>query len=464
MKFNLTQRLIISFAFLILICVMIIGVLSNFLLDNQFKKYVMDKQSAQNTEITSQVSKQYDADKNSWNVNTIENIGINALSEGIIVKVKDINGNVVWDATVHNNGLCNQMLEHMAQNMLSRYPNFKGAYVENENDILYNGQVIGKIELGYYGPFYFSDNDLEFINELNKIFIVSGVVSLIFAIFLGMFVSKNIVKPVFKVIDKAQLISKGYYSDRIEDSSNIVEISELVNSINNLAKKLEEQENLRKKLVGDMSHELRTPLASIQGHLEAMIDGVWEPTEERLTSCHEEILRINRMVEDIDRLARLEDENSNLKITETDISKIMKNILNNFQKQIVDKNVSVEFKYTPTKINVDKDKIAQVFVNILSNSIKYTNKNGHIIIDIFEDNNDVVIDIKDDGIGISKEDLPYIFERLYRADKSRSRDTGGSGIGLTIAKRIIDLHKGNIEIVSEKNVGTDVKIILNKIQ
>lgn len=461
MKFSLKQRLILSFCSLIVICVTLIMIFSNVLLDNQFKKYVINKQTEKSNEIVNDIDNQYINDSD-WNYSSIENIGVNALSDGIILKLYNNEDEIVWDATEHNNGMCTQMIEHMARNTLSRHPNFNGGYEEKEFNIIRDNQIVGVVKLGYYGPFYYNDIDLAFINSLNELFFVVALICILFAIFLAVILAKNIEDPITKVIDKTKLVSGGVYHGQVEYNGNIKEISELVNSVNNLTEKLESQENLRKKLTSDMSHELRTPLTSIQGHLEAMIDKVWEPTDERLESCYEEILRINRMVKDIEKLAELENENINLNIEVTDISKLMKNILNNFEKQILDKKIKLNYNPESIKVYIDKDKISQVFINVISNAIKYSNENGIIDVNILDEGNNVCIKIKDNGIGIDKKYLPYIFERLYRADESRCRNTGGSGIGLTITKKLVELHKGTIEIKSEINLGTEVIINLNK--
>jgi hypothetical protein len=121
-------------------------------------------------------------ENNNWKVDSIENLGITALSEGIIIKVKDNNGQTIWDATVHNNGLCSQIIEHMAQNMANKYPYLNGGYVENEYNIISESNIVGTLKIGYYGPFYFTDNDLSFINGINNIIILVGAISLILSL------------------------------------------------------------------------------------------------------------------------------------------------------------------------------------------------------------------------------------------------------------------------------------------
>ena len=463
MKYNLVQKISVSFVLVILICVALISTLSNIFVEKQFKEYIIDKQENKNNDLLYSISQLYKGDKN-WEVNTIENLGVTALDEGMVIKIKDIDGNVIWDATVHNNGLCTQMIEHMGKNMASKYPDLNGGYVEKKYNITRASNIVGTLEIGYYGPYYFNDNDLSFINGINKIILGVGVFSLIISLIVGSIISRRISNPILKVINKAKLVSDGYFGDRINEKSNTKEISQLIKSINDLATSLEKQDKLRKRLTSDVAHELRTPLTSLQGNLEAMIDGIWEPKKEILESCHEEILRITRLVSDLEKLTQYESENLNLNKTEFNLSETIKNAIKNLEKEYNNKQITVNFYEGCKDIFADKDKIMQVILNVLTNAIKYNKLGGNIEIRTIKKENSIDISFKDNGIGISDEDVSHIFERFYRADKSRDRSTGGSGIGLAISKAIIEAHGGNITASSELNKGTEIVItITNKL-
>ena len=195
-------------------------------------------------------------------------------------------------------------------------------------------------------------------------------------------------------------------------------------------------------------------MATLQSHIEAMLDGIWEADTKRLKSLHDDITRLGRMVGDLEKLTRFENERMELDKSEFDISELIRSILVNFEKEYTDKRIGVSIEDKAVKVFADRDKISQVIINLISNAVKYTGEGGHIHLTIGDDANNAVISISDTGIGISREDQPYIFERFYRADTSRSRHTGGSGIGLTIAKTIVDAHKGSINIESEIGKGT----------
>ena len=461
MRNSLRTKLSLSYILCALLLVAVIIFLTNFLLEKQFKNYIIQKQEQMNKETVNLISQQYE-EETGWKGANIENIGVSALTNGLIVKVKDASGRMIWDAMAHNNGICTSMLAHMAQNMSSRYPHFEGGYVEADYPVTYNFKRVGSVSIGYYGPYYFNDNDLAFINTLNKMLISVGIFALLFALVLGSVMARRLSLPISRVIASAGQIAKGYFDDRISDKSNTKEIGQLTSTINNLAETLEKQEVLRKRLSGDVAHELRTPLATLQSHLEAMIDGIWKPDAERLKSCHEEILRINRMVGDLEKLARYESENLILNKTYFDVSRLIQRIMKNFENDFAVKEIETSFSGDVERINADKDKISQVVINLISNALKYTPQGGSVEIRVKGCGTETELVVRDTGMGIPPEDLPHIFERFYRADKSRNRMTGGSGIGLAIVKAIIEAHKGSIMVQSELNKGTEFTVILPK--
>ena len=298
-----------------------------------------------------------------------------------------------------------------------------------------------------------------FIKDIRNMIIGISLLMIIVVISISIFISQKISKPIIVVSKMTDSLKRGGYDQTLEYESSIVEIDNLVNSINDLSKELYNMEKLRKRLTSDISHELRTPLTSIQTHLEAMIDGIWEPTEERLISVNEEVIRISHLVDELKNLAKYDSDKNKLNISEVDLEQLIKNIIYNNESFALEKNIKIEYNLEKIKAHIDKEKISQVIVNLISNAIRYTNCNcerlGKIIIRLYKEENLIKISVKDNGIGIPKKSLDYIFERFYRVDKSRCRNTGGTGVGLTICKSIIDLHNGNIEVKSEVNKGSE---------
>lgn len=461
MKYSLRTKLSLSYVLVVLICVALISFLTNFLVDKQFQEYIKVNLDQKNDEVVATITQQYEVD-NQWNMDLIESIGVTAIGKGLIIKIRDNQNEVIWDATIHNNGMCEDILKQMATNVESRYPSLKGSYVEKTYPILYESNVIGSVDIGFYGPFFLNDNDLNFISTLNRLFIAVGIFSLIFALMLGFFMARRLSIPITRVINSAEMISKGFFNNRIEEKPNTKEMAQLTEAVNHLAQTLGNQESLRKRLTADVAHELRTPIATLQSHLEAMIDGIWDPDTLRLKSCHEEIMRIGRLVGDLEKLEKYESEKLVLDKVEFDVSKIISRILQNFESQFINKNIKIKFIEHEAYLYADQDKVSQVIVNLLSNALKYTQTGGTVEVIVKSKKDNMEIIVKDNGHGISAEDLPYVFERFYRVDKSRNRLTGGVGIGLTIVKAIVEAHMGEISVQSEPNVGTQFIVALPK--
>ena len=328
-----------------------------------------------------------------------------------------------------------------------------------ENKLMYYNSNIGELSIESLNK----SRDL-LLKDMTNLIIGISLLMIIVVISISIFLSQKISKPIIVVSKMTDFIKKGGYDQTLEYESSILEIDNLINSINDLSKELYKMENMRKKLTSDISHELRTPLTSIQTHLEAMIDGIWEASPERLNSVNEEVIRLSHLVNQLKNLTKYDDEKNKLHISEVDLKQLIKNIIYNNQSSAFEKNIKIEYDLEKIIANVDKEKISQVIVNLISNAIRYTNcncdKEGKIIIRLFKVDEFIKISVKDDGIGIPKESLDYIFERFYRVDKSRCRNTGGTGIGLTISKSIIDLHNGSIEVKSEINEGSEFIITL----
>ena len=333
-------------------------------------------------------------------------------------------------------------------------PNSKGEFISKTVDVESDGEKVGTVDIKYYGPFFLEEDDFQFLNSLNTILIGVGLFSLLFSVVVGVIIAKRLSDPINKAADTAKLISDGYYNVRIEKETNTKEVGELISSINNLAFTLEKQEKLRKQLTADIAHEFRTPLTTLQTHMEAMIEGIWKPEIYRLESCHDEIIRIIKMVKDLERLATVENDNFKLNKTEINLISIVEKIIGNFDIHIKNKSLAVSITGDSSNVFADEDRINQVIINIISNAVKYTNEGGTININISESNKFVSLSIKDNGIGISEKEIPFVFERFYRGDKSRNKSTGGSGIGLAIVKSIVMAHEGKIELESELEKGS----------
>lgn len=460
MKLSLKIKLTISYVLLSLFVVSSLLIASNYLLEKKFQSYIIDSQEKKNINIVDFVRDEFGDNGETPSKVTLEAIGNTALSQGLVLMVNDVNNIELFCKSNVDSQMCSNMIESMRATMASIYPNFDGEYVEKKYDIIKNGTSVGTVILGYYGPFFYNDEDIKFVEVLNSIFLSVAVVFLMIATLLGFFMANRISKPIEKVIDKTRQIEIGNYSDRLTLVSKTKEINQLIHSVNTLADSLERQQISKKRMASDYAHEFRTPLATLQSILEAMIDGIWEPTSERLESCRVEILRLTRMIADIDKIVKIETDSLVLKKMEFDLSKVVEQVVLTFQPDMTAKNIKIETSKSPCEIVADKDKIIQVIINLLSNAIKYTDNGGKIKITAIKFSDKTELTVIDTGVGIAAEDLPNIFEHLYRTDRSRNRNTGGSGIGLSVVKAIVDAHGGIIETKSELTRGSEFKVTL----
>ncbi len=466
MKHSLRTKLSLTIALIMLLTVASISFLSNILIEKEFTNYLTIQQEKRTQEITDSLSQQYDMDTKTWDADFVHTIGMYALYDGYIVKVYDLQNQTIWDAETCDMSLCTAVMDDISHRMNTRYPQMNGEFMSKTISITKDGKVIGTAQVSYFGPYFLSADDFQFLNALNTVLIGIGIFSLIFSVIVGSILAKRLSSPILNTVTVTKQISDGDYDVRITEVSNTRELNELIVAVNHLADSLGKQESLRKQLTADVAHELRTPLTSIGTHIEAMIEGVWEPTGERLKSCHDEILRIGKIIQDLENLAKVESDNLKLDKTQINLNELSEKAVGNFAAEIDKKKLNVSIYGESSDTYADQNRVSQVIINLVSNAVKYTPEHGIIKIFISEDKQFVRLSVSDNGIGIPEDELPYVFERFYRADKSRNRMTGGSGIGLAIVKSIVTAHGGMVEAESHLNEGSRfvVKLPKNKME
>ncbi|KNZ70562.1 multi-sensor signal transduction histidine kinase [Thermincola ferriacetica] len=332
-----------------------------------------------------------------------------------------------------------------------------GGRLEKQEILLPEGK--GKAVLTYFVPYFAGRNTPKFFSAFLRLTLMFIIFAVGFSSATGVATAGLLKADLDKARDYASSLVKGS-SYSFESKPRYYEVQSLFNELNALRDITFKREELKKRMTSDLAHELRTPLTTLQAHLEALIEGVWEPTAERFVSCHEEILRLIRLVGDLEKLSKIEDENIVLEKTNFGLKELINSITLNFQGQLKTKGIALTISGEEQDIYADKDKISQVIINLLSNSIKYTNRGGKVLIDLKGDREHVYMVINDSGIGIPTKDINHVFNRFYRSDASRARSTGGYGIGLTIAKSIVEAHRGSIDVVSQEGLGTEITVIL----
>jgi len=389
------------------------------------------------------------SNNNGLNSQSLMNIMHYAYSEAVIVQLRNSQNKIVWSSgtpeTMHN---------------------IMGGNDSNDNSLAfrsypfnYKDSKIGTIDVGRPKSIISSIEDKQFLRTINIVFAAAFLFSVIIAILSSSRISKKFLEPIYLIKENAKLIKNEKYKELNEVRTNTYELHDLSVSVKELAEKLEYQAALRKRMTSDIAHELRTPLATIQSHIEAFMDGVWEPNSEKLTIIHDEIFRLTKLIKDLSDLSNVESDEIKLKKSEINLSALMNNIAESFEPLFISKSINFKKEIqSNVKLSGDADRLNQVFTNILSNAYKYTNENGIVRVGLKQLKDVIRVTVEDTGIGIPKEDIKHVFERFYRSDLSRNRGTGGTGIGLTITKAYIEAHDGRIRIESEEGNGTKVII------
>lgn len=306
---------------------------------------------------------------------------------------------------------------------------------------------------------------------LNEVFeeasLIITIISLIFSLFALLFgkrIVKKLTTPLNEMERVAYRMSKGDYSEKVHVYSND-EIGRLGIAFNQMSEAIKEEDERRKEFLGNVSHELRTPISYIKGYSEAMLDGTISEKEEAnkyLQLINREAGRMQRLVYDLLDLARLEKKSLPMEIQPIALAQLIEESLEKFEPFLHEKKLSFEKKLDPDVIIMgDQDRIEQVIQNITENAIRYSPENSFIHVSLEKSKgNTCTIAIKDNGIGIPKKDLHRIGERFFRIDKARTRQYGGTGLGIAIVQKIVQLHEGHFYIESEEGVGTTVFIKL----
>jgi signal transduction histidine kinase len=292
-----------------------------------------------------------------------------------------------------------------------------------------------------------SPNDIHqmFLHAVHRYLLWATLAALVLAFVISYFLIRRVLQPLAQMRAITREVAAGNFSARVDVRSQD-EVGELGLAFNRMADSLEQIEQLRKNMVADVAHELRTPLTNLRGYLEALTDQVLPPSQQTFTMLQQEILRLVSLVENLQQLARADAAKVFLKREKLSLSEIVDQILSLYTLQLQDKKISVEKNIIETAefVKADRDKLLQAVRNLIENAWKYTPENGHIIISTRLEPDAVRLIIANSGPGIQEPDLPFIFERFFRADRSRSRDGGGAGIGLAIVRELIEAHGGRV--------------------
>ncbi|MEE8419069.1 MAG: ATP-binding protein [Dehalococcoidales bacterium] len=304
-----------------------------------------------------------------------------------------------------------------------------------------------------------SETDLtrptQLIRPISIFLLWGALIAVVIGLIMTFFLSRRILAPVRTLSSAARRLGQGDFSQRVEVADK-GELGELADTFNSMATDLERAEQLRRNMVADVAHELRTPLSNLRGYLEATRDGVVRPDAKTMRLLDEEASLLSRLVDDLQELSLAEAGELKMAIEPQDITELIKKTAEATREQAETKGISltIDLPEILPAVSIDSQRTAQVLRNLLENALAHTASGDSITIDASRQDEWVEVSVSDTGKGISQEELANIFERFYRVDKSRSRSTGGSGLGLTIARRLIEAQGGRITARSEPGKGS----------
>ena len=299
-----------------------------------------------------------------------------------------------------------------------------------------------------------------FIEAVHRYLLWAALAALVLALLLSYLMTRRVLRPLSQMTRISQELAAGNFTNRVEIVSHD-EVGQLGIAFNRMADSLERLEGLRKSMVSDIAHELRTPLTNLRGYFEGLEDAVISPSRETLTMLEAEIMRLVNLVEDLQQLTKADAAQAFLRRRDLKLASLIDELLPLFDLRLRERRIQVVVTIDPPDliVHADRDKLLQVLHNLLENALNYSPEGGEVEVNASRCAKLVNITVTNAGEDISPEDLPFIFERFFRAERSRSREQGGAGIGLAIVKQIVIAHGGVVDAESSRGV-TRIKIHL----
>ena len=294
-------------------------------------------------------------------------------------------------------------------------------------------------------------------HSLDRLHIISGVAAIAAALVIAFLLAQTLTRPLRRLRQTAERMEHGELAARAEPGGP-AELAALGRALNRLSETLEHEEEIRKANVADLAHELRTPVNALLSRIEAAQDGVLTGPD-NLEAMHSEALRLTRLLDDLARLADAERPGLLLDKRPVDLAAVARHVADSFAPRFQDSGVALIVEAEPVEVSGDEGRLEQIVTNLVSNAWRYTDA-GEVHLRVAHDGDEAVVEVQDTGVGIAHEDLRYVFTRFWRGDRSRSRETGGAGIGLAIVRELVRAHDGRIDVDSTPGTGSTFRVAL----
>ena len=463
---SLQFRLVLGFALTLTLALAVVGIFIGLATGRQTERFENEQDLAEAARVSEYVSNYYHEEYGWAGSDTYLSLVVEQLAaiSGLQITMFDAHGNIL--AHSHDPYSSPPLefdgwpsWEESAWNTWEGEPWYEG----DAFPVLYEGEVVGSfaassdLDLAPQSqPFPMVDPEASRISDLiNRYLLWAGIGAAALGTMLVWMLSRRTLAPLQGLGTTARRLGRGDLSQRAE-TTGPTEVRQLAHSFNAMAEELEEAERHRRNLTVDIAHELRTPLSNIQGYLEAIKDGLIQPTPETIDTINEQTLHLLRLVKDLRLLARVETGDLRLQLAQTHVEDLLGSGVEAIRPRAEAEGVALglDVQAPLPVVDLDGTRIAQAVGNLLENAITHTPEGGSVTVSAHAAANGIEVTVADTGPGIAAEDLPRLFDRFYRADPSRSRSTGGSGLGLTIARRLVEAHGGSIEVKSALGEGS----------
>lgn len=449
MRRSIFTKLTASFFFFSMAIIGFMWIISSSVLDREFQSYLVEVNLSEVEETFEEIAEMYSSEAG-FSAEEIRDIRRISNRRGYFIDILNQDGESLLDSIAGKGGFQGEKA-------------LEGELEKQEFPLEMEGGT-GTVTIAFRDVLSLKTEDMVFKSAMRKSLGFAGMFLLLLSIVISYFFSRKISTPIRRVKLVAERIKDGEWSQKYSSpKSDPKEIYELSESIDRMASTLKAQEDMRKQLVSDMAHELRTPIAVLKSHLEAMIEGIWDPSVERLEDLYAEADMVNELVDRLKDIHTLESGSQALNLEAVDLAGELVSVASPLVPMFEEKGIELEVKAdSGIKVKLDKSKFKQIMYNLILNAYKYSGDGAKVTVEVLETESGLELSVSDTGIGISGEDLPLVFERFYRGEKSRNKEYGGTGLGLTIVKALVEAHGWNISAESKLGRGSKFTIAISR--
>lgn len=460
----MVKKLFISTLVIVLITLGLSVFSVNLVFRQQFGNYLTQTTEAALEQLPEQLAAAYMNGR--WDDNVLANVA-NTLPTGTEVTLKGTDGSIIATLThpsdeMHSFGTFGGQGMTMGNMMGMNAPYTAQGWKTQTIEVKKVNETLAVATVRYPTTArMLNPQDISFSSSIFHSLLMASGLALVLGVILSYFISRHLAKPLRRLTQAADRIGQGYLEERVAALSKD-ELGELATAFNAMADNLKRHEELRKQFTADIAHELRTPLTSIRSFIEAFQDGVLPANTENLSAINEEIDRLVFLASDLKDLNIAEMGALQVNHMPVNLVGLIDKVVHNVSPLLQQKNLSLSWEPEVRDIEVAGDErlLTRLFYNLVHNAYKYTEPSGRIAINIETRGEEAFVTVADTGIGIAPVELPYVFERFFRTDKSRARETGGSGIGLALVQQIARLHRGEVSVESTLGQGTKFAVRL----